>query len=140
MRLHFQRQIVKRILFVLPLGLVSTAFASPCTGIDRVVSKEWKAELEPVLAKQLNLPSVELLQSYKHGGWTILYLRTGNSDEPFLFFRADPRKSKYVTEWSGAARQSEGKEIEEWAIKNAPGIPKKLASCFAWHVTQDRDM
>jgi hypothetical protein len=44
-----------------------------------------------------------------------------------------------VTEWSGAATVFETSEIEQWILENAPGIPKRLASCFAWHVTLNRD-
>jgi hypothetical protein len=38
--------------------------------------------------------------------------------------------------WGGAAEFDETDEIEQWAEQNAPGIPKKLAACFAWSVTK----
>jgi hypothetical protein len=37
----------------------------------------------------------------------------------------------------GAVRLSldEEQEIRAWTLKNAPGIPRRLASCFTWHAT-----
>lgn len=40
-----------------------------------------------------------------------------------------------VTLWSGAATIFETSEVEQWVKENAPGIPARVASCFAWHVT-----
>ncbi len=60
------------------------------------------------------------------------------SDEEFLFYSHDPLTSAPVTMWSGAAAYFEEHEIKIWTLRNAPGIPPKLASCFAWHVTKDR--
>jgi hypothetical protein len=39
----------------------------------------------------------------------------------------------------GAATKFEEASIRNWAEKNAPGIPKRLARCFAWYVTKDRN-
>jgi hypothetical protein len=49
-----------------------------------------------------------------------------------------PLKRHSVTEWGRAASEGEEKEIKDWTLKNAPGIPERLARCFAWHVTPDR--
>jgi len=42
-----------------------------------------------------------------------------------------------VTLWSGVALKKEERDVGDWVLKNAPGIPRKLASCFAWHVTTE---
>jgi hypothetical protein len=82
---------------------------------------------------------VGLLQSFALGGSIVIYVRTYESDDVFLFFSADPVSSRYVAEWGGAATKFEEREIRDWTLKNAPGIPQRLAGCFAWHVTADRD-
>ena len=64
---------------------------------------------------------------------------THQSDEAFLFYARDPLTSHYITLWSGAAASNEEETIKDWTPKNAPNIPLKPASCFAWHVTKDRD-
>jgi hypothetical protein len=113
--------------------------ATPCDGIDRTLTDERRALLARALAKQLNTSRVDVLQSFRSGEWQIVYVDTHDSDESFLFFHADPLVSRYVTRWGGAAARFEEQAVREWTIKNAPRIPRKLASCFAWHVTQDRD-
>ena len=47
-------------------------------------------------------------------------------------------KSRYVTQWSGAARIDEEQEIKSWVVQHAPGIPHRLATCVAWHITHGR--
>jgi len=61
------------------------------------------------------------------------------SDNPFLFYSGDPATSHYVALWSGGAKRDEANEIEAWTLKNARGIPKELASCFAWYVTNNHN-
>jgi hypothetical protein len=63
-------------------------------------------------------------------------VKTPDSHPPFLFFKDDPGKTRYVTLWSGMAAIFEKQAMKQWALDNAPGIPKKLAACFAWFVTQ----
>ena len=86
------------------------------------------------------MSSVDVLQSFQLGRWSIVYVDTHESDSAFLFYSNDPRTSHYVTLWSGSAQNNEEQSIEDWAVKNAPGIPPKLAKCFAWHVTKDRNL
>ena len=122
------------------VGVTATAWAaSPCAGVSRDLTSQRKAALAPEIAKQLRVRSVDVLQSFRLGGWEIIYVSTGESDEPFLFYSGDPLKSGYITLWSGAATIHEEQAIKGWTLKNAPGIPRKLAACFAWHVTKDRD-
>lgn len=128
-------------LFSIGLLLMSVRVAAdPCDGIDRSLTAEQKLVLAPSVATRLNVSSVEILQAFRSGSWTILYVDTHRSDEVFLFFAADPQLTMPLTSWSGAAARDEQESIRDWIIKNAPNIPAKLAVCFAWHVTSDRDM
>lgn len=110
----------------------------PCDGVDRSLTTERKSALSTAIAKQLNVSSVDVLQSFAEFGWNIIYVDTHNSDEQFLFFSGDPLSSDSVTGWGGVAMKDEEQEIKAWTLENAPGIPPHLASCFAWHVTQHR--
>ena len=115
----------------------------PCDGINQSITEQRKAELAPKLAKQLSArgivtKNVDVLASYRYDGWSILYVDTNVSDEAFLFYRRDPLKGKYITLWSGAAMRSEQDEMQAWTLKNAQGIPPRLAGCFAWYVTNGR--
>lgn len=131
---------MKHLAFALLVAVSCRVWAAPCTGVDRQLAEERKAELAPVIAKQLTIGSVEILQSYRYRGWYIIYVNTHVSDETFLFYKGDPTKSRYLTAWSGGAARNEGSAITQWVRANASGIPSKLAACFAWHVTRDRDL
>ncbi|MBI3480880.1 MAG: hypothetical protein HY016_11090 [Nitrosomonadales bacterium] len=114
--------------------------ASPCDGVDRSLSSKRKSVLAHKIATELNVSTVDVLQSFKSHGWSIIYIDTHESDEAFLFYPSDPLSSGYITSWGGVASIYEEQQIKEWILKNAPKIPLKLANCFAWHVTHDRDM
>lgn len=111
---------------------------SPCDNVDRSLTKNSKAALAPAIARQLGSKRVDVLQSFRFEGWTILYVDSHDADEAFLFYAHDPLHSRYITVWGGAAAWNEERSIRAWTLKNAPGIPPKLAGCFAWHVTNDR--
>ena len=98
-----------------------------------------KAAVTPAVDVELHDPTASVMQSFRYGGWTILYVDTVRSDPLFLFYRGDPRRGASVAQWSGAAMASEQAEVERWTLANARGIPPRLAACFAYHVTQDRD-
>lgn len=120
---------------------LATAFAngSPCDGVKRAVADERKATLASRIAGQLSVSSVDVLQSFQSGSWSIIYVDTHQADEVFLFYSGDPLTGRYITMWSGAATSDEEQQIRDWTLKNAPGIPENLARCFAWHVTKDHD-
>jgi hypothetical protein len=128
---------MRKILAAMLILYASTACAatSPCDGVDGGLSDESKAKLAPVIAKQLHVSSVDVLQSFRLNGWNIVYVDSHQADQAFLFYSRDPLTSPYVTLWSGAATTDEEQQIKEWTLKSAPGIPDELASCFAWHVT-----
>lgn len=108
---------------------------SPCNRVDRTLSKNRRKTLAPAIAQQLNAKHVDLLKSYRSGGWSILYVATGEADETYVFYSDDPLRSRYVTLWSGAAGVHEEEDILTWTLKNASSIPNTLATCFAWQVT-----
>jgi hypothetical protein len=121
----------------LSFGVVAGA-KTPCDGIKQQISVERQKSLKPSVAKQLNASSVDLLAVFASGGWSVLYVDTHQSDEVFLFYSADPANTPFLNMWSGAAMRNEAPVIEEWALKNVPGIPKALAGCFAWYATAGR--
>ena len=106
--------------------------------MDRTLPKERTKALGQVIAKQLDAKQAEISQSFRFGGWSILYVSTGEADDAFVFYSGDPMRSKYVTLWGGVALENEEREIRAWTLKNARGIPRTLSNCFAWHVTKER--
>ena len=124
---------------LLALAVASPGKASPCDGVDRSLAASDKPRLAQAVATQLDMPNAEILQSFRDGAWRILYIDTHRADEAFLFFVGDPATHRYVTLWSGSAMPNEERSIETWTRSNAANIPARLARCFAWHVTQDRD-
>ena len=119
---------------------VKWLYATPCNGIDRSLSESQKTDWAITIAKQLKFDSVDINQAFTFKGWHIIYIDNHFSDEPYLFYSGNPTaKSNSVTSWSGAATIFETSEIEQSILQNAPGIPRQLASCFAWHVTLNRD-
>jgi hypothetical protein len=112
--------------------------ASPCNGVDRSLPAEVKEAWAPEIAKHENVEKVEVLNSFMFQGWRIIEIENHVSDEPYLFYPADPIFSRPIAAWSGAATIFETTDVEKWTVENAPGIPRKLASCFAWHVTLNR--
>jgi len=96
--------------------------ASPCSGVDHSLTTKRSVALAPEIAKQLHVPIVDVLQSFRFGGWSIIYVNTHQSDEVFLFYAHDPLRDHYVTLWSGAARIDEGQWIKEWVGKMPMGF------------------
>jgi hypothetical protein len=109
-----------------------------CSGVDRTLPSERAKSLGPFIAKQLDAKQAEVSQSFRFGGWSILYVSTGEADDAYVFYSGDPTRNKFVTLWGGVALEDEEREIRAWTLKNAPGIPLTLAKCFAWHVTRER--
>jgi hypothetical protein len=120
--------------------LSSFAFAAPCSEVDRHLKNTARSTLITAIAKQLDVGTVDVLQSYRVNPWTIIYVDTHQADRVFLFFNGNPLTTHFITQWSGAAAYGEEQNINDWVLQNAPGIPARLAQCFAWHVTKDRDL
>ena len=96
---------------VLATWVAAASAAPPCDGVDRSLSAEHQSAWAPEIARQLEVQRVEVLQSFRYGGWSIVYVETFVSDEQFLFYAHDPLTSHYVTSWSGAAATFEEDEI-----------------------------
>lgn len=123
---------------VVVLALTAPSWAaSPCAGVDRAPKLEHRIPLEAEIAKQLHVKKIRILRSFRLGTWTIFYVETYETDNGYVFYAHDPLKSRYVTEWGGIATPDEERSIKSWVLKNAPGIPHRLASCFAWRVTRE---
>lgn len=134
-----------KLFLALILALASTALsaqtsqtaASPCDGIDRSLTIRRKTMLARIIARQMSFSRVNVEQSFRYGGWSIIYFSTPDAESAYLFYSGDPRRVHYVTTWSGVALPEEQEEIRKGVVKDAPGIPSRLASCFAWHVTNE---
>ncbi|RDI96807.1 hypothetical protein DVT68_19840 [Dyella solisilvae] len=130
-----------RALPLVGLLLVSgVAAASPCDSMRRDLSDSQRSVWAAAIAGQLNVRTVTVLQAFESKDWKIVYVQTPNSDPPFLFFHGAPDRAHFVTLWSGGARPEEEASIRTWVIKDAPGIPSDLTKCFAWHVSNARDL
>lgn len=111
---------------------------TPCEGLTSKLSAAGQINWSAAIANQLQATTVDLLAVYGTAQWRIVYVDTHQADPVFLFYEGEPDSTQYTKLWSGAAMRSESGVIEEWALKHVPGIPKALASCFAWYVTVGR--
>ncbi|MCL2344967.1 MAG: hypothetical protein FWC58_03825 [Desulfobulbus sp.] len=115
---------------------ISWVNSAPCAGVDRGLTTRRKAQLEAAIARQQKLEKVTVYKSFKRDGWSIVFSDASVGDSPYFFYSTDPVKgAKPLAVWSGAATILETSEIADWVKINAPGIPERLADCFAWHVT-----
>ena len=119
---------MKHFVLLLASAIAMDATASPCSGVNRDLAEGRKAQLAPVIAKQLNTDSVNILQSFRYRTWYIVYVETHATDETYLFFAADPLNARYLTTWGGGAAPSEKADVEQWVRQNAKGIPRN------WHL------
>jgi hypothetical protein len=134
-------KIMQRLLLLLVISLTTPSImlsVSPCDCVDRSLTDKTKATWADEVARQIHAQRVDLLQAFRCEGWTIVYVDPHEADEVFLFYSHDPLHSSFITMWSGAAASNEEQSIRAWTFKNAPGIPRKLARCFAWYVTNGR--
>ena len=120
---------------------IAHAIRSPCGGVDRKLTVDDQARLSARLNQQFVFAkqTARAMERFRFRGWSIVYAYDDTSDPFFAFYRGDPLTTKSLAIWGGAAGSNEENEIRLWVTKNAPGIPAQLATCFAWHVTGDRD-
>jgi hypothetical protein len=115
--------------------------SSPCDGVNRSLTNTRKMQLGRAIARQQKLKRVDVYQSFSDGDWSVIYLATGVSDNGYFFYSVDPTAAAHpINIWGGAAMAFETTEIAKWVSKNVKGIPERLANCFAWHVTLNRDL
>ena len=112
---------------------------SPCDNVDRSLTDTSKTVLAPVIASQLHAKKVDVLQSYRFDGWTILYVNSHDSDETFLL--SPTTRSITVTSQCGVVPRHgmRSKASESGHSKTLQVSLGSWLSCFAWHVTSDRD-
>jgi hypothetical protein len=107
-------------------GVVS---ASPCTGIDRTLTDAQKHAWAPVIAKQLHVANVDVLQVFREGDWRVIYVDTHVSDNrlPVLSQRSATRH----------LRQYVGRRGDE----RRRGVHRPVgAAQRAWHSNAAGDM
>ena len=110
--------------------------SSPCRGIDRSLTPQAQRQLESAIASEQRRAKVAVSDIFRSSGWAIVYTDASDGDEPYLFYSRSPEQGAHpVTIWSGGAAIFETTDIARNLMKGAPGIPPKLAECFAWHVT-----
>jgi len=137
--------------FSLMAAAASAVAAPPCGGVDRsldaAMRAQWapaieahlKAQLDPRVGPLVRVQAEDVLHVFRVKRWHIVHVINHATDEPFVFYAENPAHAPaYRTVWAGAAAFGETREMEKWARANAPGIPKKLAGCFAWYVTRGR--
>lgn len=132
---------------------------TPCDGIDQSLAHERVATLTKAIDIQLKSPTppvrgivvfgananlgLQVLRSWRYDGWSIIFAVTDLSDPLYLFYPRDPETSNFVAVWGGmiplnpdnddAAAEAQ-RNIQAWAIREVPDIPRELAGCFAWYV------
>lgn len=114
--------------------------SSPCSGIDRSLTPQAQRQLESAIANEQHRAQVAVSDIFRSKGWSIVYTDASDGDEPYLFYSRSPEQGAHpVTIWSGGGAIFETTDIARQVMKDAPGIPPKLAECFAWHVTLNLD-
>ena len=108
----------------------------PCKHVNRELTASDQAQLELALAKNLQIPNVEVYSRLSIGKWLVIHSNVSPGDPTYGFYSSDPLKGgKPVAFWSGGAPFFEVGDIAKWASDNVPGVPEELAECFAWSVT-----
>jgi hypothetical protein len=122
------------------LPLAAKAADVSCAKVHEGVTKAQKKEWSSSINQQLSGRLTRINQAFSLSDWVIVFVDAREADPPFLIFHGNPARTHFVTMWSGAAMRSEQKAMNDWALKNAPGIPNDLAACFAWHITVGQDI
>ena len=115
--------------------------SSPCDGVNRSLTDSRKLQLAHAIARQKKLKTVAVYQSFSDANWSIIYVGTPVSDNGYFFYSGDPLVAAHpINVWGGAAMAFETTDIAKWVSSKVKGIPTRLANCFAWHVTLNRDL
>lgn len=117
---------------------------SPCDGVRRTLTAEQKIKLEPIvtrqISRQIDVQSVKVLESFRYRNWYILHIAPNSADEAFVFYKGDPTTNYYLLAWPDAFSENDEKAVLKTVFSGkTKGIPKELATCFAWHVTNVED-
>jgi len=113
---------------------------NPCESIDQDLNDHRKSDLETAILKQENVEKLLVRKVFRLKGWSIVYVATFVSDDAYLFYSGAPIFANHaINKWGGGASLLDAPDIEKWVVENVPGIPPQLASCFAAHVSFNRD-
>ncbi len=108
----------------------------PCSSARTALDANRKFELARAISESEGFPNSTVLTYIGFQSWHIVLTTAGLGDPPYLVYREDPAKGgKPVASWAGAATIFETTELRDWLLANAPGIPRRLADCWAWQVT-----
>jgi hypothetical protein len=130
---------MRAVLLSVVIVTAASAAAHPCTFVQRgALIQRPDIEVERHVAKLLGVADIDVLESLRVRDWHVLYVNTHESDELFVFLRGDPRAASVAATWGGAAARFERKELAVWARRNARGVPRRLARCFAWYAVEGR--
>jgi len=121
----------------LAILLSPTAYAAsnPCDGIDRGPSGESRTEIARLLARQLEVGEVQIIQAYRSDIWNVLAVESDN-ERSYLVYAGDPLRTAFIASWTGAGTGEDEKSVRAWVTRSAQSMPPKLAECFAWSVTK----
>ena len=119
--------------------LVRWTAAKPCRGVRTTLSQRRRGDIADAVSVVQKFPGARVLGYFEVQGWYIVYTNASPGDEQYLVYDRDPvGRVTARTSWSGAATMFETTEVRDWLLAAAPNIPKRLADCFAWHVTLGR--
>ena len=113
--------------------------SNPCRGVSRGLGDSDQRRWAPVIAARNNWKDVKVLQLFQVSNWRIVYLDNAVTDNPYLFFSGDPAESQTIVMLGGGAALFDYDDILGLVLSKVPGIPERLAECFAWHVTFSDD-
>ena len=118
------------------VDLVHWVGARPCRNVQMRASTARLQAVASAISKTEGFPNSHVLAYYAAAGWFVVYTDASAGDERYLLYRGDPASGiKSKLSWSGAATMFETTEIRDWVVRDAPGVPRQLADCFAWQVT-----
>lgn len=106
-----------------------------CKAISRAFTLAERVRWSSIVSENRDFAGAKAVESFVSSSWRVVYAIFPNSEPAFLFFRG----LQPIATWSGGAAIFDAPEVEKWVLKNVPGIPRRLAHCFAWHVTFNRD-
>lgn len=109
--------------------------SKPCQEIDHTLAADREKTLAEAVAKQLKVSEVKIETSFFSEGWSVLLVTNPSWEDQYLFYSGDPTTSESVTTFGGSAPFWAAGDIEQTILAEAPGIPRGLAACFAWHIT-----
>ncbi|HBE6260961.1 hypothetical protein [Escherichia coli] len=130
---------IRLVSVILFLFMSTSLYAkNPCEGLKGDLPAAQLIPLKKNIARQLNsemeqvveVNKVEILSFDTLQEWSIVGVATGVSDDALLIYKGNITKTDYVALFGGAASIND--DMIQWINQKAPGIPDKLAQCFAW--------